>query len=72
NQILQLQTREAEGRARYLQTLFLLIGAATVIVMAALGWGLITVRRSRNKVRAANIVLGETNVALEKALKAKT
>lgn len=72
NQILLLQTQEAERRVRYQQTLFLLIGAATVIVMAALGWGLITVRRSRNKVRAANVVLGETNVALEKALKAKT
>ena len=72
NDILQLKTREAEGRARYQLTIFLLVGAATVIVMGALGWGLLTIRRSRNQVRAANIVLGETNVALEKALKAKT
>jgi len=72
NDILQLKTREAEGRARYQLILFLLIGAATVIVMAALGWGLFTIRRSRDKVRAANIVLNETNAALEKALKAKT
>lgn len=72
NDILTLQTRAAESKSRYLQTLFLLIGGATVIVMAALGWGLFTIRRSRNQVRAANIVLNETNTALEKALKAKT
>jgi signal transduction histidine kinase len=72
NDILTLQTREAENRARTQLIMFLLIGGATVIVMGALGWGLVTIRRSRNKVRAANIVLGETNVALEKALKAKT
>ncbi len=72
NDILTLQNREAENRARTQLTMFLLIGGATVIVMGALGWGLVTIRRSRNKVRAANIVLGETNVALEKALKAKT
>ncbi|MEP9357648.1 ATP-binding protein [Sphingomonas sp. KR3-1] len=72
NRILQLQAQEAERRGRYLLIMFLLIGAATVIVMAALGWGLVTIRRSRNQVRAANVVLGETNTALEKALKAKT
>ncbi len=72
NSILQLKNREAESRARNQLIMFLLIGGATVIVMVALGWGLVTIRRSRNKVRAANIVLGETNVALEKALKAKT
>jgi signal transduction histidine kinase len=72
NRILVLKTQEAERTARYQLSLFLLIGAATVIVMGALGWGLVTIRRSRNKVRAANVVLGETNSALEKALKAKT
>lgn len=72
NDILTLQNRAAETRARNLLTMILLIGVATVIVMSALGWGLVTIRRSRNKVRAANIVLNETNSALEKALKAKT
>ena len=72
NNILQLKTQEAERRARFQSILFLLIGGATVIVMVALGWGLVTIRRSRNSVRAANVVLGETNNALEKALKAKT
>lgn len=65
--------REQERKsAEFQRTLFLSIGAATLIVIAALTWGLITIRRSRNKVAAANIVLGETNVALEKALRAKT
>jgi signal transduction histidine kinase/CheY-like chemotaxis protein len=68
----RLKAEEAERRQRFQLILFLLIGAATMIVMAALGWGLVTIRRSRNKVRAANVVLGETNVALEKALQAKT
>ncbi|NYT39198.1 histidine kinase [Sphingomonas sp. R-74633] len=68
----RLKADEAERTARYQLSLFLLIGAATVIVMGALGWGLVTIRKSRNRVRAANVVLGETNSALEKALKAKT
>lgn len=72
NRILKLKADEQERKARFQFILFLLIGGATMIVMGALGWGLLAVRRSRNKVRAANIVLGETNVALEKALKAKT
>lgn len=60
--------REAEAQF----TLFLSLAAAAALIMAALAWGVITLRRSRNKVAAANIVLGETNAALEKALKAKT
>jgi signal transduction histidine kinase len=72
NDILTLENRASETRARNLLMMILLIGVATVIVMSALGWGLVTIRRSRNKVRAANIVLNETNGALEKALKAKT
>lgn len=67
-----LRRQEVERAAQFQRTLFLSIGAATLIVIAALAWGLITIRRSRNKVAAANIVLGETNVALEKALRAKT
>ncbi len=64
----RLKTQDAERRS---QILVATVGA-TLIVIVALAWGLITIRRSRNKVAAANIVLGETNVALEKALKAKT
>ncbi|RYE02990.1 MAG: tetratricopeptide repeat protein [Sphingomonadales bacterium] len=67
-----LRREEIERSAQFQRTLFLSIGLATLIVIAALAWGLVTIRRSRNKVAAANIILGETNVALEKALKAKT
>ncbi|HEX8303026.1 ATP-binding protein [Sphingomonas sp.] len=67
-----LRREEAERRAQAQRTLFFSIGLATLIVIAALAWGLIAIRRSRNKVAAANVVLGETNEALEKALKAKT
>lgn len=63
-----LKTQDAERRSQFLAAII----AATLIVIAALAWGLVTIRRSRNKVAAANVVLGETNDALEKALKAKT
>jgi signal transduction histidine kinase/CheY-like chemotaxis protein len=71
-QIATMQADAATKSAAFQRTLFLSIGVATLIVIAALAWGLVTIRRSRNKVAAANVVLGETNVALEKALKAKT
>ncbi|RYD51575.1 MAG: histidine kinase [Sphingomonadales bacterium] len=68
----RLKAQAAERTARFQLTLFLSIGAASLVVIAALVWGFVTIRRSRNKVAAANVVLGETNVALEKALQAKT
>lgn len=67
-----LKADEARRTAAFQRTLFLSIGGATLIIIALLSFGLITIRRSRNQVRATNVVLGETNVALEKALKAKT
>ncbi|MCW3835381.1 ATP-binding protein [Sphingomonas canadensis] len=70
--IATLRAEQVERAAQFQRTMFLSIGAATLVVMGALAWGLISIRRSRNKVRAANVVLGETNEALEKALKAKT
>ncbi|NML06274.1 ATP-binding protein [Sphingomonas sp. G-3-2-10] len=70
--IAEMQAVQERRTAEFQRTLFLSIGAAFLVVMAALAWGLINIRRSRNQVRDANIVLGETNVALEKALKAKT
>ena len=71
-QIANMKAEELARSARFQLIMFLSIGGATLVVIAALAWGLISIRRSRNKVREANIVLGETNVALEKALKAKT
>ncbi len=71
-QIEKLTSDQLRKTAEFQFILFVSIGAATLLVIAALAWGLFTIRRSRNKVAAANIVLAETNVALEKALKAKT
>ncbi|WP_232280354.1 sensor histidine kinase [Sphingomonas sp. PAMC 26605] len=59
-------------RARTQQTIFGGAAIATAIIMALLAFGLITIRRSRNEVRAANVDLGQTNAALAKALAAKT
>jgi signal transduction histidine kinase/CheY-like chemotaxis protein len=60
------------SQAQFERTLFFGFGGAALILMAMLAVGLFTIRRSRNQVRAANVELGATNVALEKALAAKT
>lgn len=52
--------------------LFIAIACAVAVVIALLSYGVIRLRKSRDAVRAANIELGETNRALEKALAAKT
>ncbi len=70
--IANLNTEEARKSVEFQRTLFLGLGAATLIVILVLSFGLFTVRRSRNQVRAANVDLAASNVALEKALKAKT
>ena len=70
--IANLKAEELRRTAAFQRTLFLGIGFATLVIIALLSVALFLIRRSRNQVRAANIVLGETNVALEKALKAKT
>ena len=48
-----------------------LLGAALILIIVA-GVALVSIRRSRNEVRAANTVLTEVNSKLELALKAKT
>ncbi|MET0307842.1 MAG: ATP-binding protein [Sphingomonas sp.] len=70
--IANLKAEEARRTAEFQRTLFLSLGGATLVVIALLTFGLFTIRRSRNQVRDANVVLGRTNIALEKALKAKT
>jgi signal transduction histidine kinase/CheY-like chemotaxis protein/predicted negative regulator of RcsB-dependent stress response len=70
--IANLKADEARREAEFQRTLLFGVGGATLIIITLLSIGLFTIRRSRNQVRAANIELGETNVALEKALKAKT
>lgn len=69
---LQRNVEDAKQRARTQQQIFIVLAVATIIIVAMLAFGLITIRRSRNEVRAANVDLGLTNAALGKALAAKT
>ena len=66
----QLQRDLQLGRQRNTITTGLLGGSALILVL--LTFGFISLRRSRNEVRAANVSLRSSNEALEKALKAKT
>ncbi len=69
-----LQKSVAFERARArTQRIALLSGVGlTLLIIAMLAFGIVSLRRSRNKVRAANADLAETNSALGKALAAKT
>ena len=69
---LQKTVENERQRARAQQTMFLGGTVATLVIFAMLAFGIVTLRRSRDKVRAANTDLAATNVALEKALAAKT
>lgn len=57
--------------ARFQRILFGSIAAAVAVLIALLSFGVVTLRRSRNAIRSANVDLAATNAALEKALKAK-
>ena len=69
---LQRNVDDAAQRARMQQMIFGGLAVATLIIVSMLAFGLVTIRRSRNEVRAANVDLATTNVALGKALAAKT
>jgi signal transduction histidine kinase/ActR/RegA family two-component response regulator len=66
----ELQRDVELGRQHNTITTGLLGGSALILVLLTLGF--ISLRRSRNEVRAANVSLRSSNQALEKALKAKT
>ena len=59
-------------RTQYRTIVFVGVVIAGGVVFTLLLVGSLRIRRSHREVRAANIVLAETNTALEKALKAKT
>jgi signal transduction histidine kinase len=64
---------EGEAAKAWWQTIVvlgLLVAAAIISILLLIGF--ISIRRSRDQVRAANATLSTTNVALEKALTAKT
>jgi signal transduction histidine kinase len=64
----QAQASAANARAR----LFILLLAGTALVLVLLLIGILSIRRSRNQVRAANATLSTTNEDLARALAAKT
>ncbi len=59
-------------RNQFRTNLFTGLGTALAIIFGLLGYGYVSIRRSRDKVRAANTELSMTNVELGKALKART
>lgn len=59
------------ANARFERILFGSIAAAVAVLLALLSFGVVTLRRSRDAIRRANVDLAATNAALEKALKAK-
>jgi len=61
-----------QAHARTERDIFFGVALTTVAIIAMLAIGLITIRRSRNRERAANADLEVTNAALGKALAAKT
>ena len=67
-------TRIAQLKAKELElqrNLLIAVIAGGTLVMLLLSVGLILITRSRNRERAAKLVLAETNVQLEKAIAAK-
>jgi signal transduction histidine kinase/CheY-like chemotaxis protein len=71
-QIAKLQADEAKRRAKTQFGIFVATTLVSVVIFGMLSFGLITIRRSRNQVREANIDLESSNAALGKALAAKT
>ncbi|WP_394762381.1 ATP-binding protein [Phenylobacterium sp.] len=66
----ELQRDVALARSRNVITTVLLIGSVMIALLLAVSF--LSIRRSRNEVRAANGKLSQANTALEKALKART
>ncbi|PCD01747.1 hypothetical protein COC42_16690 [Sphingomonas spermidinifaciens] len=60
------------SRARFQRALTLGVVGGAIIVVGLLSFGIVTLRRSRNQVRDANVELEASNAALGKALAAKT
>ena len=70
--ITRLKTEQLQDRARLHLVVFSIALGAGGVVFLLLLWSALSLRRSRNKVRAANALLTESNRSLEKALKVKT
>ena len=66
----EVAIQQAKSRQRLL--VFRSVGTITAVILIGLIISYLSIRRSRNLVRAANQELSSTNTALEKALKAKS
>lgn len=60
------------AHARNVRLVFIAASSTTVVIIAMLVFGIVTIRRSRNEERAAKDDLAVTNSALARALAAKT
>ncbi len=69
---LERDVKMERQRVTFRTTLFTGLAIAGAIVLALMTFAFLSIRRSRNKVHAANEVLTGVNAELEKALKAKT
>ena len=67
-----LRNEQAVASARFRNRMQLALLSAAAVISTLLLIGFLSIRRSRNQVREANTSLLTTNVALEKALAAKT
>jgi signal transduction histidine kinase len=72
NQEIRFKSERAVEQARFRNRMQLALLSAAVVISTLLLIGFLSIRRSRNQVREANTSLLTTNVALEKALAAKT
>ncbi|HEU4961207.1 MAG TPA: ATP-binding protein [Sphingomonas sp.] len=71
-QDLQRRITYERAQARTVRLAFIAAGGVTVVIIAMLVFGIVTIRRSRNEERSAKDALAETNDALARALAAKT
>lgn len=71
-QDLQRKIAYERAQARTVRIAFIAAGGVTIVIIAMLSIGIVVIRRSRNEERAAKDALAETNIALGKALAAKT
>lgn len=72
SRIKDLRAEQERAQVRFRTRMMLALLSAAAIISTLLLIGFLSIRRSRNQVRAANASLTTTNVALEKALAAKT
>ncbi|MFM9976574.1 MAG: ATP-binding protein [Sphingomonadaceae bacterium] len=69
--IARLKAEQTEAESRSQRNLFIVSGIAGILLFVVLGAGLILITRSRNRERAAKLVLAQTNSDLERAMAAK-